>query len=89
LTLGAQRRDILRLVLRQALGTSLAGTGIGVVAGLAVTRLMASLLYGVKPDAWSAFAGAAIMLVLVALAATLIPARRAINVDPMNALRHE
>jgi predicted permease len=89
LTLGAQRRDILRLVLRQALGASLAGTGIGVAAGLGVTRLMGTLLYGVKPDAWSTFAAAAIMLVLVAMAATLIPARRAINVDPMHALRHE
>jgi len=89
LTLGAQRDDILRLVLRQSLGTSLAGAGIGVVAGLAVTRLMTSLLYGVKPDAWPIFAGAAILLVLVALIATLIPARRAIHVDPMHALRHE
>jgi predicted permease len=89
LTLGAQRRDILRLVLRQALSTSLAGVSIGVMTGLWVTRLMTSLLYGVKPYAWAPFATAAILTVLVALAASLIPARRAINVDPVRALRQE
>jgi macrolide transport system ATP-binding/permease protein len=89
LTLGAQRRDILRLVLRQALRTSLVGVSIGVVTGLWVTRLMTSLLYGVKPDAWAPFATAAMLMVLVALAASLIPAGRAINVDPMLALRQD
>jgi predicted permease len=89
LTLGAQRRDILRLVLRQAIGTSLAGALIGVVTGLWVTRLMTNLLYGVKPDAWAPFAAAAILIVLVALTASLIPAGRAIKVDPMRALRNE
>ena len=89
LTLGAQRRDILRLVLRQAIGTSLAGASIGVVTGLWVTRLMTNLLYGVKPDAWAPFAAAAILIVLVALTASLIPAGRAIKVDPMRALRNE
>jgi len=89
LTLGAQRRDILRLVLRQALGTSLAGASIGVVTGLWVTRLMTNLLYGIKPDAWAPFAAAAILIVLVALTASLIPAGRAIKVDPMRALRNE
>jgi len=89
LTLGAQRRDILRLVLRQALGTSLAGASIGVVTGLWVTRLMTNLLYGVKPGAWAPFAAAAILIVLVALTASLIPAGRAIKVDPMRALRNE
>jgi predicted permease len=89
LTLGAQRGDILRLVLRQALRTSLAGVLIGVVTGLWVTRLMNSLLYGVKPDAWAPFASAAILIVLVAMAASLIPAGRAIHVDPMRALRQD
>ena len=89
LTLGAQRRDILRLVLRQAIGTSLAGASIGVVTGLWVTRLMTNLLYGVKPGAWAPFAAAAILIVLVALTASLIPAGRAIKVDPMRALRNE
>jgi putative ABC transport system permease protein len=89
LTLGAQRRDILRLVLRQALGTSLAGASIGVVTGLWVTRLMTNLLYGIKPDAWAPFAAAAILIVLVALTASLIPAGRAIKVDPMRALRNQ
>jgi len=88
-TLGAQRRDILRLVLRQALGISLAGAAIGVAAGLGVTRLMANLLYGVKPYSWSTFASVAILMELVALAASLIPAGRAMNVDPVDALRHD
>ncbi|HEY2460639.1 MAG TPA: ABC transporter permease [Candidatus Acidoferrum sp.] len=87
--LGAQRRDILQMVLRQGIRSSLVGVTIGVVAGLGLTRLMASLLYGVKPGDGFTFAGAAMFLVLVAVAACLIPARRAVRVDPVDALRHE
>ncbi|MGA8222533.1 MAG: ABC transporter permease [Candidatus Acidiferrales bacterium] len=87
--LGAQRPDILRLVLRQGIATALAGVGIGVLAGLALTRLMASLLFGVTPDDGFTFACVAILLTIVALAASYLPARRAMGVDPMVALRHE
>jgi predicted permease len=86
ITVGAQPGDILRMILRQAIGTSLAGIGIGVLVGLGVTRLMASLLYGVKPHAWSTFAGSAVLLILAALAAALIPVKSAMGVDPIRAL---
>jgi putative ABC transport system permease protein len=59
------------------------------LAGLGVTRLMSSLLYGVKPHDWSTFAGSATLLMLVALAAAVIPARSAMNVDPIEALRQD
>ena len=87
--LGAQRRDILRLVLGQGIGSAVAGVGIGLVAGLALTRLMSSLLFGVTANDGFTFASVAVLLVLVAMAACAIPARRATRVDPLVALRHE
>jgi putative ABC transport system permease protein len=87
--LGAQGRDVLRLILGQGIRAVLAGVGVGVVAGLALTRLMASLLYGVKPTDLLTFASVCIMLMVVAVAACYIPARRAMGVDPLTALRHE
>jgi putative ABC transport system permease protein len=87
--LGAQRRDVLRMVLRQGIRATLAGVGIGVVAGLALTRLLRSLLYGVTPGDWMTFLGVAILLLVVALVACAIPARRAMRVDPIVALRYE
>lgn len=87
--LGAQRQDILSLILGQGIKAVLAGVGIGVVAGLALTRLMASLLFGVKPTDALTFAIVGAVLVLVAMAACYIPARRAMGVDPLTALRHE
>jgi putative ABC transport system permease protein len=87
--LGAQRRDILRIVLRQGIRATLAGLGIGVVAGLALTRLLSSSLYGVSPSDWLTFVSVTLLLLVVALAACCIPARRAMRVDPIVALRYE
>jgi len=87
--LGAQRRDIMRMVLRRGIRVTLAGVGIGVFAGLALTRLLRSLLYGVTPDDWLTFLSVAVLLLVVALAACSIPARRATRVNPIVALRYE
>ena len=87
--LGAQRPDILKMVLRQGIRATLAGVAIGVVAGLALTRLMSSLLFGVGPNDGLTFLSVALLLLAVALAACLIPARRATRVDPIVALRYE
>ncbi len=89
LALGAQRRNIMRMVLRQGLGLALVGAAIGLAGALIVSHLMVGLLYGVKPTDPVTFAGVAILLMGVALLACYIPARRAIRVDPIMALRHE
>jgi putative ABC transport system permease protein len=89
LALGAQRRDVMQMVLRQGLGLSIAGTAVGLVCALIVSHLMAGLLYGVRPTDPLTFAGVALLLIGVALLACYIPARRAIRVDPLVALRYE
>jgi putative ABC transport system permease protein len=87
--LGAQRGDILRIVLRQGLALAFAGTAVGLVGALIVSRLMTKLLYGVSPSDPLTFASVALLLLTVALLACCIPARRAVRVDPMIALRYE
>jgi ABC-type antimicrobial peptide transport system permease subunit len=87
MALGAQRRDVFRLVLGEGTRMALTGAAAGIAASLALTRLMASQLYGVSAHDPVTFAVVALALVLVALAACYVPARRAMKVDPMVALR--
>jgi len=89
MALGAERGDVLRLVIGHGARMALIGVAIGIAAALGLTRLMANQLFGVSAHDPLTFAGVAMLLVIVAVAACYIPARRAMRVDPMIALRHE
>lgn len=89
MALGAERGDVLRLVLGHGARMALVGVAIGVGAALGLTRLMANQLFGVSAYDPFTFAAVAMLLIVVAVAACYIPARRAMNVNPMIALRHE
>jgi putative ABC transport system permease protein len=87
--LGAQRRNILEIVFRQGLTLAVAGAALGLVGSLVVARLMSKLLYGVSPTDPLTFCSVALLLLLTAVCACYVPARRALRVDPMVALRYE
>ena len=87
MALGASRAGIVRLVVRRSLLLVGLGTTVGLAGSLAVTRVLGSLLFEVRPTDPAALAGAAAMLMVVALLASFLPARRATRVDPLVALR--
>jgi putative ABC transport system permease protein len=89
LALGAQRGNIMQMVLRQGLSLAIAGAAVGLVGALIVSHLMVGLLYGVRPTDPVTFVGVMAVLTVVAVAACYIPALRAVRVDPMVALRDE
>jgi ABC-type antimicrobial peptide transport system permease subunit len=89
MALGAQRKDVLRLILRNGMGLTLLGVILGLAGAFALTRVLRNQLYEVGPIDPITFAIVALLLIVVALLACLIPARRAANVDPMEALRSE
>jgi putative ABC transport system permease protein len=89
LALGAVSGDIFQMVLRDGLRATFLGIACGIITGLGLTRLMASVLYGVKPSDWATYSGVALVLLLVAVVACAVPARRAMQVDPIVALRYE
>ncbi|MBV9501275.1 MAG: FtsX-like permease family protein [Acidobacteriaceae bacterium] len=87
--LGAERTDVLRIILGEGARLAFLGVAIGIAASFAITRLMASLLFGIKATDPITFAGVAVLLSAVALLASYIPARRAMRLDPNTALRWE
>jgi len=89
IALGAQQNNVMRLILGEGMLVILIGLAIGLAGSLALTRFISSLLFGVTATDPLTFAGVAVLLAVVALAACYIPARRATRVDPMVALRYE
>jgi putative ABC transport system permease protein len=89
MALGADRNDVVRLVLRQAMMLAVVGTACGVLASLALARFMANMLYGVRPSDPLTYGSVVLMITAVALIASYVPARRATRVDPVRALRCE
>ena len=89
MAIGAQPADVLRMFIRRGIGLTLAGLGLGLLAASALTKLMAGLLFSVSPHDPVTFVVMASLLLIVAMLACYIPARRATRVDPLVALRYE
>jgi ABC-type antimicrobial peptide transport system permease subunit len=89
MALGARAEDVLRLVLREAAALALVGIAVGLAAAFALSRTLSTLLFNLSPTDPVAFGVAPVVLLLTALVASLLPARRASNVDPIEALRSE
>jgi putative ABC transport system permease protein len=89
MALGARPAQMLRLVVGEGLRLTVTGAGLGLIAGLALTRFLSSMLFGIGPSDPVSFAGVVLLLMAVVVAACYLPARRAMRVDPMVALRYE
>jgi predicted permease len=89
MALGAQKRDVLKLVLTQGMSLTLIGMGIGIAGAFVLTHFLSSMLYGVKPNDLPTLVTVSLLLLAVTFFASYIPARRAAKVDPMTALRYE
>jgi ABC-type antimicrobial peptide transport system permease subunit len=89
MALGASRRNVVGIVLRQALTLLALGIAVGLLIAVATTRGASSLLFGLQPNDPRAFAGASVLLIVIALLASFLPALKASRVDPVVALRYE
>ncbi len=89
MALGAQARDIVKLILRQGALLTLGGLGLGIAGAFALTRFLAGLLFEVTPTDPATYVTVSVLLTVVAIAACLIPSRRATKIDPLVALRYE